>query len=96
MQRALDHLLDRGFHIVAEIIESELVVCAVCYVAGILSFSFVTGTVHVRLYRAYRQPESLIDRPHPLGVPLGQGIVDRDDMDLSSGQMHEVCRQGCY
>ena len=78
---ALHHLARRVFHIVAEIVEAELVVGAVGDVAGILLAPLlVAEIVHDA---ADGKPQELVDGAHPGGVALGQIVVDGDDMDAA-------------
>jgi hypothetical protein len=37
-------------------------------------------------------PEQPVDLAHPLGVALGQVIVDRDDVDTVAGQRIQIGR----
>jgi hypothetical protein len=80
----LDLLLRRPLHVVAEVVEAELVVRPVQDVAGVHRLALLRR--HARLDRADRQPEILEDGRHPVPVALGQVVVDRDDVDAPSGQ----------
>ncbi len=93
LQRALHHLLERGLHVVAEIVEAELVVRAVGDVGPVLGLAFLADRVHIRLNGADGQAQGLIDRPHPLGVSFGQVIVHGDQVDVPSGQVDQIDRQ---
>ncbi len=85
---ALDHLGDRVLHVVAEIVEAELVVGAVGHVGGVLRPALVVAeVVHDD---ADREPEELVDRAHPGGVALGEVIVDGHDMDAAAGERIEI------
>ena len=89
---ALGHLREVILHVVAQIIEAELVVRAVGDVACIgLAALVVVQPMHDR---ADGEPEEGVDLPHPLGVALGQIVVDRDDVDAASGERVEVHREG--
>ena len=81
---ALHHVLDPVLHVVAQIVEAELVVGAVGHVAGI-------GRLALRIFEPVHdhpdgQPEEAVDLAHPLGVALGEVVVDGDDM-------HAACRR---
>ena len=42
---------------------------------------------------AHRQPEELVDLPHPLGVAFGQIIVHRHHVHAMPGQRVQIARQ---
>ena len=42
---------------------------------------------------ADREPEELVDLAHPLGVALGEIVVDGDDMDAAAGERVEIDRE---
>ena len=91
VQAALDPVLEPGRHVVAQVVEAELVVGAVGDVAGI-------GRALLRLRLAARdhadgQAERVVDRAHPLRVALRQVIVDRHDVHALAGERVEVDRQ---
>ena len=41
-----------------------------------------------------RQAEKAVDLAHPLGVAVGEVVVDGDDMDALAGERVEIDRQG--
>ena len=88
---ALDHVLQPVLHVVAQIVEAELVVGAVGDVAvvGLLAL-LVVEPVHDD---ADGQPEEVVDLAHPLGVALGEVVVDGDDMHAAAGERVEIDRQ---
>ena len=88
----MDHVLEPELHVVAQIVEAELVVGAVGDVAeiGLLALH----VVEVVDDAADRQAEKLVDLAHPFGVAAGQVIVDRDDVHALAGQRVEIDRQG--
>src|SRR6516225_3799855 len=88
---ALHHLLSAHFHVVAQIVESELIVGAVSNIAGVL----LTPLVVVELVHdaADGEAQKLVDAAHPLRVALGEVIVDRDDVDALAGERVEIDRQ---
>ena len=88
---ALDALLQRGRHVVAQVVEAELVVGRVGDVGGV-GHPALVGT-HLRGDHADGEPEELVHAAHPLGVVLGEVVVDRDDVDALAGQPVEVGRQ---
>ena len=76
--RALHHARDVELHVVAEVVEAELVVRAVGDVAGVRCLPLLI--VQLVLHDTHRHPEEAVDASHPLGVAAGQVVVDRDDV----------------
>jgi hypothetical protein len=89
---ALDHLVEPELHVVAQIVEAELVVGAVGDVAGIGLAPL--GIVEPRHDAADGHAQELIDLPHPFGVAAGQIVIDRDDMDAVALERVEVDGEG--
>ena len=92
VEAALDHALLRELHVVAEIVEAELVVGAVGDVGAI-------GLLARRLVQpghdaADREAEELVDLAHPGGVAPGQVVVDRDHVHALAGERVEIDRKG--
>ena len=88
---ALDEVVLAPRHVVAQVVEAELVVGAVGDVAGVLLAALVGA--HRVEDDADAQPEEPVDAAHPLGVALGEVVVDRDDVDALAGQRVEVGRE---
>ena len=88
---ALDHLRALVLHVVAQIVEAELVVGAVGDVAGIGRAALVVGEAVDD--DAGGQAEELVDLAHPFGVALGEVVVDGDDVHALAGQRIEIDRQ---
>ena len=89
---ALDAVLDRRGHVVAQVVEAELGVGPVGDVAGVF---FLPGRVVVGILdRGDADPERVVDRLHPFRVAAGQVVVDGDHVDAVSGQRVEKDRQG--
>ena len=88
---ALDAVGDVVGHVVAQVVEAELVVRAVGDVGGV-GHATLVGT-HARQDHADGQAEEVVDATHPLGVVLREVVVDRDDVDALAGQRVEVGRQ---
>ena len=88
---ALDHVLQPVLHVVAQIVEAELVVGAVGDVAvvGLLAL-LVVEPVHDD---ADGEPEEIVDLPHPFGVALGEVVVDGDDVHAAPGHRVEIDRK---
>ena len=75
---ALDEALERVRHVVAEVVEAELGVRAVGDVGLVGDLALVER--HLRLDERDVQPEPLVDAAVPLGVTLGEVVVDRDEV----------------
>ena len=88
----LDLLLLAGLHVVPQVVEAQLVVRAVDDVASVDRLA-IPG-VHRRLDRADGQAHVLEHRTHPVGVPLGEVVVDSDQVALAPGQGVEDQGQG--
>ncbi len=84
------HLLGPAHgHVVAEVVEAELVVGAVGDVAGVLG-PLVLGVVGPRDDQADRETEAAVHAAHPLRVSGGQVVVHGDDVDAVAGEGVEV------
>ena len=79
IERPLDHLLARIFHIVAQVIEAELVVRAVGDVRPVGVAPLLVGEVGDD--HPDRHAEEAVDLAHPVGVAAGEIVVDGDDVD---------------
>ena len=77
---ALDHVLPGPGHVVAQVVESELVVGTVRDVGGIGGL-LRRRIVHVGADPADGQAEPAVEPSHPLGVTGGQVVVDGHHMD---------------
>ncbi len=88
---ALGHLVQRVFHIVAQIVESELVVRAVGNVRRVGLAALLVGNAMNN--DAGRHAKEAIDLAHPLGVALGEIVVDRDDVNALALKRVQVNRQ---
>ena len=90
---ALHQLFGVAAHVVAQVVKAELVVGAVGDVAVVGGFAL--GAVGLVLVDAVdRQAVELKEHTHPLGVTLGQVVVDGDHMHTLAGQGVEVDGQG--
>ena len=87
----LDHLLARIFHVVAQIVEAELVVRRVGDVGIIGVAPFLVGEVGHD--HADAHPEEPVDLAHPVGVAAGEIVVYGDDVDALSLECIEVDRE---
>ena len=93
-QSALHAILEPEGEVVAQVVEAELVVGAVGDVAGVCR-AFLLGALRV-LDDADGQAEKAINRTHPIGVALGEVLVDGDDVHALARQRIQVRRQGCH
>ena len=88
---ALDALLERDGHVVAQVVEAELRVRPVGDVAVVGGLPLREGE-HV-LDRSDRHPQPLEHAAVPLRVALGQVVVDRDEVDAGAGERVQVERR---
>ena len=88
---ALYQVVQRVRHVVAQVVEAELVVGAVGDVGGVRDAPLVGR--HLRQDDADVQAEEAVHAAHPLGVAFGQVVVDGDDVHALAGQRVEVRRQ---
>src|SRR5450759_910173 len=88
---ALHQLLVRPGHVVAQVVEAELVVGAVGDVAGVRRAAHLRGLVGQD--DADGEAEVAVHPTHPLGVPAGEVVVDRDHVHTRAGQGVQVRRE---
>ena len=91
VESALHALRGREHHVVAQIIEAELVVGAVRDVGVVRDL--LVRMIHLRQVDADGQAQELVDPAHPVGIALRQVVIDRDYMDTLAAQRIEVGRQ---
>ena len=89
---ALGLLLERAAHVVAQVVEAELVVRAVRDVRGV-RLALQRGVVDVGQHHTDLEPEEAVDLAHPLRVALGEVVVRRDLVDAEAADRVEVRRQ---
>ena len=85
---ALDHRLDLELHVVAQVVEAELVVRAVRDVTRVGRLALVVE--QAVLNAADRQTEEAVDAAHPVGVAAGEVVVDRDDVHAPAGERVQI------
>ena len=85
---ALDHLGGGPGHVVAQVVEAELVVGPVGDVRRV-GLATLRGR-HVRQDDAHVQAQEAMDAAHPLGIALGEVVVDGDDMHALAGECIEI------
>ena len=89
---ALGHGVQRIFHIVAQIVEAELVVGAVGDVGAVGGLAF--AIVQAMDDDAHRHAQEAVDLAHPFAVAPGEIVIDRDHMHAFAGQRIEIGGQG--
>ena len=89
---ALHLLLARHGHVVAEVIEAELVVGAVGDVGGVLD-PLVGRVAVAREHETNLEAHPAMHLAHPLGVARGEVVVHRDDVHTLAGGAVEIDRQ---
>ena len=91
---ALHIVLDAELHVVAEVVEAELVVRAVGDVRCVRR-TFCSGVVALSGEDlAVGEPEEVVDSTHPVGVTTSEVVVDGDDVHAFAGQRVQVDRAG--
>ena len=85
---ALHELVGAPGHVVAQVVEAELVIGAVGDVGGVGRPALLRG--HLWVDHADAQPEEAVDAAHVLGVALGQIVVHRDDVHALAGERVEI------
>ena len=88
---ALHHVFEPVFHIVAQIIEAELVIGAVGDVAVVLALAL--AVVEPMHDDADGEAQEFVDLAHPFGVALGQIVIHGDDMNAAPGKGIEIDRR---
>src|ERR1700680_1708202 len=78
-------------HVVAEIVEAKLVVGTISNVGGV----GFTALLIVKIVNddAHAEAEETVQFAHPLGVALGQIVIDRDHVHPASAQGVQIHRQ---
>ena len=91
VQLALRLLLDRRLHVVAQVVEAELVVGSVSDITSVNPATF--RRVHLGLDRADGHAQAAEKRAHPFGVAPGEVVVHGDDVNPLALQRVEVGRE---
>ena len=76
---ALNHVAQLELHVVAKVVEAELVVRAVRDVRAVGDLALVV--LEIVLDDADAHPEEAVEASHPFRVAAGEVIVDRDDVN---------------
>ena len=80
-------------HVVAQVIETKLIVRSVGDIARILR-PLHNGVVHARDDKTYREPKAAMDSAHPVRVSGGEVVVDRHHVHALASKSIEVHRKG--
>ncbi len=88
---ALYEFLTAPGHVVPQVVEAELVVGAVGDVGLVLLAA--DRRWHLRVDHTDREPEKAVHPAHVLRVPLGQIVVDGDNVHALTGQRVQIGRQ---
>ena len=91
IERPLDHLRARIFHVVAQVIEAELVVGAVGDVGVVGGAALLVAEVGDDHPDGHA--EEAVDLPHPVGVAAGEIVVDGDDVDALAVERVQIDRE---
>ena len=78
-------------HVVPQVIETKLIVGAVCNVRRISSL--LIAMVHLRQNHSNTNTKELVYPPHPFCIPLGEIIVDRNEVNAVACQCIEIYGQ---
>ena len=79
-------------HVVAQVVKAVFVVGTVSDVGAVSGLLFLA--CHLRQIDADAQAQKVVKLAHPLGVAIGQIVIDGDDMDTLAGQGIEIDRHG--
>ena len=90
---ALNLVIKRRSHVVAQIVKTELVVSSVRDITGVVHALFDWRLTAAWNYQPNIEPHELVNASHPFSVETCQVIVDRDDVDAVARQAVEICRQ---
>ena len=85
---ALDVVRELEFHVVAQVVEAELVVSAVSDVPGVGHLAL--SVVKLVLDDADGHAEETVDSAHPFGIAARQIVIDRDDVDAFAFEGVEI------
>ena len=89
---ALHHIVLVGHHIVAQVVEAELVVGTIGNVGVVSPTAGIA--IHALHDQANRQAQPAVKLAHPLAVALGEVVIDSNDVDALAGQRIQVGGQG--
>ena len=90
---ALNLGVEPGRHVVAQVVEAQLVVGAVGDVGGVVATLLLGPVFEAGDDQSDVEPHALVDAAHPLGVAAGQVVVDGDEVDALAAERVEVGRE---
>ena len=93
MVTSLYLLLAGHRHVVAQIVEAELIVCSVSDVSVVLG-SLVGAVAITSKDETHLKTQPAVNLAHPLGITPGEIIIDGYDVDTLAGDAIEIDRQG--
>ncbi len=88
VELALDVVFQAEFHVVAQVIETELVVGAVSDI-GVVGGAAL-AVIEIVHDRSDGQAEVAVDAAHPIGIAVGQVVVDGDDVNAFACERVQV------
>ncbi len=91
---ALGLVLEPARHVVAEVVEAELVVRPVGDVGGVLDALLGRGRLEPGDDEPDLETQEPVDATHPFGVEPGQIVVDGDEVHALAAETVEVRRKG--
>ena len=91
---ALDFVVESTGHVVAQIIEPELIVGAVGDVGGVVDPLLRGALLEPGDDQPHLQAHPVVDPAHPLGVEAGKVVVDRHQVHALAAETIEVGGQG--
>ncbi len=91
--RSLHKVVLCHHHVIAKVIEAELVVCPVGNIACV--FAATLEGIHRVLDTADGESEILVDLPHPCAIAFGEIVVYRHHMHPAPRKRIQIHRHGC-
>ena len=89
----VDALLGIKLHIVAQVVESELIIRAIGNIAFVGLFPL--RIIHPVDNDSHTESQGVINYTHPVGIPLCQVIVDRNQVNPPTRQGIQIERECC-
>ena len=95
MVLSLDQVLEAYGHVVAQVIETELIVGSECDVA-VVGLAPLGGVGVMLVDAVHGKAMELVQGAHPLGVTLGEVVIDGDHVDSLACEGVEEYGKGSY
>ena len=86
-------MVNRNDHVIAQIVKSELAVCAVCYIAVICGNTCLGR--HIALNAADGQTKETMNFAHPCRVTRSKVFIDGNNMHALAGECIKIRGQRC-